>query len=143
MIGSPVTYSQAAQGVVVEFTVDPIAIARYVSFDIPTDEGATSNLALAEVKVEEITESGSGDTFLAALPLSGNPSRQSSTYNQMRPASEALDGDRSGLTFSRTVFELNPWWKVDLVAEYCLGKIRVMNRKHNLVVSDTLGSQNR
>ena len=65
MIGSPVTYSQAAWGVVVEFTVDPIAIARYVSFDITTDEGATKNLALAEVMVEEITESGSGDTFLA------------------------------------------------------------------------------
>ena len=44
-------------------------------------------------------------SFDAALPLSGNPSRQSSTYsqnNQMRPASEALDGDWSGLTFSRT-----------------------------------------
>ncbi|XP_071800330.1 tyrosine-protein kinase receptor Tie-1-like isoform X2 [Asterias amurensis] len=130
MIGSPVTLPEDARGVVVEFTVDPIAIARYVSFDIPTDEGAISNLAIAEVMVEEITESGSGDTFLAALPLFGNPSRQSSNIDQMRPASEALDGDWSGLTFSRTVYELNPWWKVDLVAEYCLGKIRVMNRKH-------------
>ncbi|XP_071800236.1 receptor-type tyrosine-protein phosphatase mu-like [Asterias amurensis] len=133
MIGSPVTLPEDAGGVVNEFTVDPIAIARYVSFDIPTDEGATTHLALAEVMVEEITESGSGDTFLAALSLSGNPSRQSSTYqkNQMFPASNALDGDWSGLTFSLTVNELNPWWKVDLVAEYCLGKIRVMNRKHD------------
>ena len=65
MIGSPVTWAQSARGLDVGFTVDPFAIARYVSFDIPTDEGAPSNLALAEVMVEEITESGSGDTFLA------------------------------------------------------------------------------
>ena len=65
MIGSPVTLPEDARGVVVEFTVDPIAIARYVSFDTPTDGGQTSSLAIAEVMVEEITESGSGDTFLA------------------------------------------------------------------------------
>ena len=64
MIGSPVTWAQAAQALTFDLAVDPIAIARYVSFDIPTDAGATTNLALAEVKVEEITESGSGDMVL-------------------------------------------------------------------------------
>ncbi|XP_033636915.1 receptor-type tyrosine-protein phosphatase T-like isoform X2 [Asterias rubens] len=129
MIGSPVTWAQAAQALTFDLAVDPIAIARYVSFDIPTDAGATTNLALAEVKVEEITESGSGDMVLGALSLSGNPSRQSSTQNLVHSASKALDGDWSGSTFTLTVGELNPWWKVDLVAEYCLGKIRVRNRE--------------
>ncbi|XP_022111302.1 uncharacterized protein LOC110990560 [Acanthaster planci] len=114
--GSPVTQYQALINDWIEFTCDPLRVARYISIDIPRQTA----LVLCEVMVWQC------DLQPAALTLVDESSNQSSTVANSF-AGRALDGlTTDGHTYcSLTTSEMNPWWKVDLGRSYCVGKIRV------------------
>ncbi|XP_038052727.1 uncharacterized protein LOC119725395 [Patiria miniata] len=111
--GSPVSLYQALINDWIEFTCDPSRPARYVSVDIPRETW----LSLAEVMVWPC------ELHPAALNLTDKPSTQSSTDGFI--PGKAVDSLPGEPYCSRTMEEMNPWWKLDLKASQCLGKIRV------------------
>ncbi|XP_038053143.1 uncharacterized protein LOC119725691, partial [Patiria miniata] len=114
MCGSQVSQYQALINDWIEFTCDPSRLAQYVSVDIPR----YTYLALAEVMIWPC------DLHPAALNLIDKPSDQSSTDGTF-VAGRALDSLPVGIYCSLTMFEMNPWWMVDLESSQCLGQIRV------------------
>ncbi|HEU5222880.1 MAG TPA: discoidin domain-containing protein [Candidatus Lumbricidophila sp.] len=94
------------------------ATGRYVRISL---SGANRILALAEVKVHPVAD----------LAL-GKAASQSSEWPYGLTASRAVDGNTDGVfgngSVSHTDSQTDPWWKVDLGAEYPLGAIDVWNR---------------
>ncbi|XP_026117440.1 fucolectin-4-like [Carassius auratus] len=74
---------------------------------------------------------GSSENLEENLALKGT-AVQSSTYDYIYGASNALDGIRyaPGLasSCSHTDIELNPWWRLDLLDSYYIYKVTVTNR---------------
>ncbi|WP_423998889.1 discoidin domain-containing protein [Maribacter sp. IgM3_T14_3] len=99
-------------------------VGRYV---MVYNEGTNKILSLAEVQVfGEEAEAPLGDN-LAYL----QPALQSSTgWGGL--ASRAVDGNTNGIyndgSVSHTQLSNNPWWRVDLGAEYPIGAINIFNR---------------
>lgn len=63
----------------------------------------------------------------------GGIASQSSTLNKLGVAENAIDGSTS-VDFMRrscthTDLELNPWWTVDLKAEFRVSSVRLTNRE--------------
>ncbi|MEO0473092.1 MAG: discoidin domain-containing protein, partial [Bacteroidota bacterium] len=63
----------------------------------------------------------------------GKPSKQSSQYSaNAGQASKAVDGNTSGNwrhgSVTHTGKQANPWWEVDLQAEYDIDRIEIFNR---------------
>lgn len=79
------------------------------------------------INIVEQTLGWSGSDNLA---LSGTASQSSTAYNGV--ASRAIDGNTSGIygqgSVTHTATEANPWWEVDLGAEYSIGDINIFNR---------------
>ncbi|XP_022111473.1 uncharacterized protein LOC110990688 [Acanthaster planci] len=116
MCGSPVTQYQALINDRIDIHCEPTKLARYVSVDIPR----RSFLILCEVKV------WSCELQPPALTLTDNPIFQSSVLSG-HDADRALDGLPEDPFCSLTNKEENPWWRVDLQSDNCLGIIRVRN----------------
>ncbi|XP_071801618.1 uncharacterized protein [Asterias amurensis] len=69
---------------------------------------------------------------LTALDLRGMQASQISDYRNVAFAARAIDGNTNTNFFiescSTTGFNSHPWWKVDLGANHCLGRITLVNR---------------
>uniref|UniRef100_A0ABM5GF69 Uncharacterized protein isoform X1 n=1 Tax=Pogona vitticeps TaxID=103695 RepID=A0ABM5GF69_9SAUR len=98
---------------------------QYVTITIP---GTPKYLTLCEVQVF-------GQRIMPLVPnvaLEGT-AFQSSTYNKLGFAENAIDGS-TAVNFMRkscthTDLELNPWWTVDLKAEFNVSSVSVTNRE--------------
>uniref|UniRef100_A0A670J2A7 Fucolectin tachylectin-4 pentraxin-1 domain-containing protein n=1 Tax=Podarcis muralis TaxID=64176 RepID=A0A670J2A7_PODMU len=97
---------------------------RYVTVTLPRKE----YLTLCEVQVFG-RKIESPDTNVA---LAGEAS-QSSTYNSLGAAGNAIDGSTSSNfnqgSCTHTNSENNPWWMVDLKAQYHVLRVTITNRK--------------
>ncbi|XP_038059850.1 uncharacterized protein LOC119730865 isoform X5 [Patiria miniata] len=125
--GSPVTAAQAQpRGGIIEFDCSPALRARYVSVNIP----GTGTLQLCEVTVEEFPFDQC--EVSQAFSIVGKPALQSTSHSSGKfPASNAVDGSLSSNVAycSHTVGDSsNPWWRVDLGADHCISKVRILNR---------------
>ncbi|XP_022097246.1 receptor-type tyrosine-protein phosphatase alpha-like [Acanthaster planci] len=118
MIGS-VSSGQATNGAVIDFMVDPVVFARYVSVQL--SEGNNVCLQIAEVRVEESPNCG------LALDIVGKPADQSTTYNNA-VAGLAIDGNDRTASHTKCTGSGDHWWRVDLQAIYSLRKITIVNR---------------
>ncbi|XP_038059716.1 uncharacterized protein LOC119730762 [Patiria miniata] len=127
---------QAVDGAVVDFLLNPYVTARYVSLDI---RGSSYEIVvqLVEVMIEEVTMDTIQIDAPTALHLSGLPSSQSSNYSNSSGtwyASGAVDGSSlysyDAAHCSHTDQDLNPWWKIDLTSDHCIGKIAIRNPDH-------------
>ncbi|XP_022098115.1 polycystic kidney disease protein 1-like 2 isoform X2 [Acanthaster planci] len=121
---------QAISGAVLDFTPDPYVNARYVSVDIPAS-GSNIIVQLTEFMVEEVSMD-TVDTPSTALSLTGSQSDQSSTHEENGDSwdsARAVDGLSlyEGTSCSRTEFQQNPWWRMDLTSAQCIRKIAVRN----------------
>ncbi|XP_074659675.1 uncharacterized protein LOC141912324 [Tubulanus polymorphus] len=71
-----------------------------------------------------------------SISIVGHPSAQSSTVNSMGRASHGNDGNEAGQYWRSSCTHTNPtvsadrplWWMVDLLAEYDIYEIRIVNR---------------
>mmetsp|Transcript_30066 Transcript_30066/g.49264 ORF Transcript_30066/g.49264 Transcript_30066/m.49264 type:complete len:404 (+) Transcript_30066:258-1469(+) len=97
-----------------------------------TLDGAKRILSLTEVQVfDELGQD-------VALASRGAEASQSSNYPGDFGAGNAIDGVTStGIGFTHTSEELNPWWKVDLGAPHDIKKIVLWNRQ-DVGLSDRL-----
>lgn len=64
------------------------------------------------------------------LALSGTASQSSTNFNgdASLAIDDNIDGDYNNASVSHTDLETNPWWEVDLGAEYSIGDINVFGR---------------
>lgn len=96
---------------------------RFVRIELP---GTSRVLNLIEVEVL------SGAKNVART---GRASASSVRQQYGGPPSRAIDGntntDAGGTAFTETNYDTNPWWEVDLGAEYALDRIRIYNRTDN------------
>ncbi|XP_022097142.1 tenascin-like [Acanthaster planci] len=61
-----------------------------------------------------------------AVYLVGRPSSQTSTFKESTPAYKGVDGVPTSCAITRAAE--HPWWRVDMLQEYCVGAITVVNR---------------
>ncbi|MEM9203181.1 MAG: discoidin domain-containing protein [Actinomycetota bacterium] len=137
----------SAPGAVVQFGV-PDAIGRYVRVQLP-DNGVNA-LQLTELQVSGVAYTGfidesgdpagdaDGDTILniddtvvsGTNVALGKAATQSSNYNGTFVAGKAVDGKTGGGyadSFTHTLDD-EPWWDVDLGADYTIDNINLFNR---------------
>ncbi|XP_073447656.1 uncharacterized protein [Aquarana catesbeiana] len=116
-------------------------VGRYVTVTIP---GRTEHLILCEVQVFGLPETSnrkviSMDANLPEVP-NGAPnvalkgaSSQSSLYNNFGDSRNSIDGslssDYSKIQCSQTIWELRPWWTVDLKEVHVVFSVAVTNRE--------------
>ncbi|XP_077323573.1 uncharacterized protein LOC143958005 isoform X2 [Lithobates pipiens] len=115
-------------------------VGRYVTVTIP---GRTEHLILCEVQVFGLPETSNGKVISmdANLPevQNGAPnvalkgeSSQSSLYNNFGDSRNSIDGslssDYSKIQCSQTIWELHPWWTVDLKEVHAVFSVAVTNR---------------
>ncbi|XP_061495357.1 uncharacterized protein LOC133390557 isoform X2 [Rhineura floridana] len=98
---------------------------QYVTITVP---GEAKYLSLCEVQVF-------GHRKMPSVPnvaLEGE-AFQSSTYNKLGSAENAIDGSTSvdfmHRTCTHTEQEMNPWWAVDLKAEFNVSSVSITNRE--------------
>ncbi|XP_062989740.1 uncharacterized protein LOC134403471 [Elgaria multicarinata webbii] len=98
---------------------------QYVTIVVP---GSDKYLSLCEVQVF-------GTQIIPLVPnvaLKGT-AFQSSTYNKLGAAENAIDGstavDYMRRSCTHTDLELNPWWTVDLKAEFNVTSVSITNRE--------------
>nr|XP_055075202.1 fucolectin-like [Misgurnus anguillicaudatus] len=89
--------------------------------------GTQKYLTLCEVEVY------SGCSFTQVDNIAfGAKAVQSSTYNELADAYNAVDGNRDSDYMKRscthTAIEDNPWWRVDLKRSYSINKVIITNR---------------
>uniref|UniRef100_A0A8C5QZN8 Fucolectin tachylectin-4 pentraxin-1 domain-containing protein n=1 Tax=Leptobrachium leishanense TaxID=445787 RepID=A0A8C5QZN8_9ANUR len=101
-------------------------VGQYVTLTIPD---GPEHLALCEVKV--YGEEASEKPPIVNLALRGTSS-QSSTYNHLGAAKNAIDGSRSTNYMSKhcshTAQDAPPWWRLDLTKVYNVTRVKVTNR---------------
>uniref|UniRef100_A0A8C5QZ94 Fucolectin tachylectin-4 pentraxin-1 domain-containing protein n=1 Tax=Leptobrachium leishanense TaxID=445787 RepID=A0A8C5QZ94_9ANUR len=99
-------------------------VGRFVYIVIPDD---TRSLSLCEVQVFGVPT----DKPIVNLALRGTSS-QSSTYNHLGAAKNAIDGSRSTNYMSKhcshTAQDAPPWWRLDLTKVYNVTRVKVTNR---------------
>ncbi|XP_077196910.1 uncharacterized protein LOC143838891 [Paroedura picta] len=100
-------------------------IGQYVTLTIP---GKKKYLSVCEVQVFGVRV----PPLIPNVALGGTAS-QSSTLNKLGVAENAIDGSTS-VNFMRrscthTDLELNPWWTVDLKAEFSVSSVSLTNRE--------------
>ncbi|CAI9570431.1 unnamed protein product [Staurois parvus] len=116
-------------------------VGRYVTVTVPR---RTEHLILCEVQVFGLPETSNGklismDANLPEVP-DGAPnvalkgvSSQSSLYNHFGDSRNSiggsLSGDYSKMQCSQTIFELCPWWTVDLKEVHVVFSVGVTNRE--------------
>ncbi|XP_042322587.1 uncharacterized protein LOC121930412 [Sceloporus undulatus] len=100
-------------------------LGRYVTITIPD---TNRYLSLCEVQVF-------GQLLIPPIPnvaLDGK-AFQSSSYSQLGAAEHAIDGslvaDFGHGSCTHTDYELNPWWMVDLKAEFNVTRVDITNRE--------------
>ncbi|XP_053112213.1 uncharacterized protein LOC128327440 [Hemicordylus capensis] len=100
-------------------------LGQYVTITIP---GGERYLSLCEVEVYGLREMPP----VPNVAFLGQAS-QSSTFNQLGAAGNAIDGS-TAVDFMRgscthTDYEQNPWWRVDLGAEFSVSSVSITNRE--------------
>ncbi|XP_060101276.1 uncharacterized protein LOC132576284 isoform X2 [Heteronotia binoei] len=100
-------------------------IGQYVTLTIPSEQ---KYLSVCEVQVFGVREA----PRIPNVALGGTAS-QSSTLNKLGVAENAIDGSTS-VDFMRrscthTELERNPWWTVDLKAEFHVSSVSLTNRE--------------
>uniref|UniRef100_A0A8C5QVD4 Fucolectin tachylectin-4 pentraxin-1 domain-containing protein n=1 Tax=Leptobrachium leishanense TaxID=445787 RepID=A0A8C5QVD4_9ANUR len=99
-------------------------VGQYVTVTIPD---RPEYLTLCEVKVY-------GNFFYAGVNLAlRGTSSQSSTYNELGAAENAIDGSSSANYMSKhcshTAQDAPPWWRLDLTKVYNVQRVKVTNRE--------------
>ncbi|XP_038069419.1 tenascin-like [Patiria miniata] len=61
-----------------------------------------------------------------AVYLAGRPSAQTSNYKEYTPAYKGVDDTPGSCAITKA--SVHPWWRVNMMEEYCVGTITVVNR---------------
>lgn len=93
--------------------------------------GVMTGLIKLPQSVQDSLPSGFSEADLTNVALN-KPARLSSTLADQGKASNAVDGNRSGVwqegSIAHSRDEVNPWWEVDLGAEYDIASVTIHNR---------------
>nr|XP_025044461.1 uncharacterized protein LOC112547122 [Pelodiscus sinensis] len=115
---------------------------RYVTIVIP---GRVESLSLCEV---EVLSQGCAPPPGAQNLALGCPATQSSTFRDDAGDAEpgrAVDGKRDGNykqgSCSLTIFDIEPWWNVDLGSRYSISMVIVKNREEECCEKRLKGAQ--
>ncbi|XP_048059444.1 fucolectin-like [Megalobrama amblycephala] len=109
------------------FLFEPV-IGRYVNIFLP---GNDEILSLCEVEV--FTDNYTPPYICVPKNLAlGGTAVQSSTYDKLAAAQNAVDGNRNSIytsgSCSHTKADKDPWWRVDLLGVYKITRVSITNR---------------